>query len=80
MFHALALLAVAALAAQHPGLHGVSAAGWGFTGGIVFFCGSLYWLGVSASRNLVFLTPIGGLLFLLGWAGLIWTAITLLRR
>lgn len=80
MYHALALLAVAGLAAQDRGHPGVALAGWGFLGGIVFFCGSLYWLGASASRSLVFLTPFGGLLFLAGWAGLIWTAKKSLRR
>ena len=45
--------------------------------GIVLFSGSLYVLAISSSasiRSIVGpLTPIGGLLFILGWATLIWS-------
>lgn len=42
-------------------------AGWCFVAGTVLFCGSLY------LRKLFVLTPIGGVLFLLGWAKMIFS-------
>ena len=37
---------------------------WGFIGGILLFSGSLYLLALTGWRLLVWLTPIGGVLFL----------------
>lgn len=78
MFHALALLAVAWLASLHGqgGHAAVTLAGWAFLAGIVLFSGSLYFLGLTESRALVMITPIGGLAFLLGWAALFWAALS----
>ena len=42
-----------------------------FTLAIFLFSGSLYLYTASAYHPLVFLTPIGGLLFILGWLNLI---------
>ena len=44
---------------------------WGFLGGIVFFSGSLYLLAVTGLFWLGAITPIGGVLFLIGWGCLI---------
>jgi len=44
---------------------------WSFLTGILFFSGSLYLLAVTNVRWLGAVTPIGGILFLLGWAWLI---------
>lgn len=44
---------------------------WSFLAGIVIFSGSLYLLAVTDVLWLGAITPIGGLAFLLGWAGLI---------
>ena len=44
---------------------------WGFSTGILFFSGSLYLMALTDWRWLAWLTPIGGLLFLWGWLGLI---------
>jgi uncharacterized membrane protein YgdD (TMEM256/DUF423 family) len=65
-YHALALLLLAALADKLPE-RAVTASGWCFLGGIVLFSGSLYALGLSGVRKLGAITPLGGLLFLLGW-------------
>ena len=70
MYHALALLAVAWLADRGIAPGAVSASGWAFVVGRVLFSGSLYVLGLTGSRALVWLTPLGGLGFLAGWAGL----------
>ncbi len=70
MYHALALLAVAWLADRGIAPRAVSASGWAFVVGTVLFSGSLYVLGLTGSRALVWLTPLGGLGFLAGWGGL----------
>src|SRR5690349_24356696 len=67
MYHALALLLVAAAAARFGGWM-VTAAGWLFTVGIVLFSGSLYALALTGVTTLGAITPIGGLAFLIGWA------------
>ena len=91
MFHALALLAVAWLASLGGApastlaastltastLTAISAAGWAFVLGIVLFSGSLYYYGLTESRALVMLTPLGGLAFLAGWVRLAWAPISL---
>ncbi|MBO6543482.1 MAG: DUF423 domain-containing protein [Alphaproteobacteria bacterium] len=66
MHHALALLAVGWLAAQAPSPL-VTMAGWAFALGILLFSGSLYHLGLTGSRSLVLVTPMGGTAFLIGW-------------
>lgn len=48
-----------------------------FTIGIVFFSGSLYALSLSGIRILGAITPIGGVLFLAGWANLCYTGLKL---
>ena len=42
-------------------------AAWSFAAGIVIFCGSLYVLCLSGITILGAITPIGGVLFILGW-------------
>ncbi len=69
MYHALALLAVGWAAHQYPQAS-FHIAGWLFTAGIVLFSGSLYALALSGVRWLGAITPLGGVLFLAGWATL----------
>jgi uncharacterized membrane protein YgdD (TMEM256/DUF423 family) len=64
LFHALALLGVAAHPSQ-PKL-----AGWMFVVGIVLFSGSLYTMTLTGHRWLGAITPIGGLAFVAGWVAL----------
>ncbi len=73
MYHALAIVLCAAIAG---GMVGARLSGWLFTGGIVLFSGSLYALALSDVKVLGAITPVGGLLFLAGWA---WLAISALR-
>ncbi len=42
--------------------------------GIVLFCGSLYGLSLGGPRWLGPITPLGGLAFIVGWAGFAWSA------
>jgi uncharacterized membrane protein YgdD (TMEM256/DUF423 family) len=60
VYHALALLLLASL-------RGPSKAGWCFTAGIALFSGSLYILALTGVRKWGAVTPIGGVLFLIGW-------------
>lgn len=70
MYHALALLGVAALAAQRPS-RAAHVAGWCFVLGCLLFSGSLYILTLTGVTRWGAVTPIGGVFFLLGWAMLI---------
>jgi len=63
--HALMLF----ILAERPRLPRV--AWWSFLGGIVFFSGSLYLLAVTNIHWLGAITPVGGVLFLIGWGNLI---------
>ena len=74
MYHALALVAVAAI---EPRLGGylVVTAGWAFAVGIVLFSGSLYALALTGTTTLGIVTPFGGLAFLVGWTALAIAAI-----
>ena len=67
MYHALALILVAAIMGRMSGWL-IQTAGWCFVAGIVFFSGSLYLLAITGVTILGAITPIGGLLFLIGWA------------
>jgi uncharacterized membrane protein YgdD (TMEM256/DUF423 family) len=69
MYHALALLAVAWIAARWPGA-AVRVAGWSFVAGTVLFSGSLYALALTGERGFGAVTPLGGVAFLVGWASL----------
>ena len=75
MVHALALCVVAWRADAAPTQTSIKLAGWSFLTGIILFCGSLYVLGVTGSRAFVWLTPMGGIGFLAGWAALCWSAV-----
>lgn len=67
MYHALALLAVAAAPAGQSS-RAVRAAGWLFVMGTIFFSGSLYLLALTGMRWWGAVTPLGGVCFLAGWA------------
>lgn len=65
MYHALGLLLVGQLQARDAGMRWV---GWCFVAGTVLFSGSLYGLALTGLRFFGPITPIGGVLFMLGWA------------
>jgi len=69
MYHGLALLAVGLLSTMKP-KRSLQIAGWSFVGGVVLFSGSLYVLTLTGNTKLGMITPIGGLLFLVGWVAL----------
>ena len=65
LIHAVALLAVALGADRLARPRAVAAL---FTAGIALFSGSLYALSITGARALGMITPLGGLLFMAGWA------------
>jgi uncharacterized membrane protein YgdD (TMEM256/DUF423 family) len=72
LVHALASFACAALI--QAGARRARFAPALFLGGTLLFSGSLFALALGAPRWTGALTPMGGLLFLSGWAVLIWAA------
>lgn len=71
MYHALAVLVVGLAVASgrmEAGRTPLLAAGWCFVAGTVVFSGCLAVLAVSGLRILGAVVPIGGVLFLVGWA------------
>src|SRR3989442_10233492 len=63
--HAIALFVLALYGTANRG------AWWLLFAGIIIFSGSLYAMGLTSVRWLGAITPIGGLCFLAGWAGLV---------
>jgi uncharacterized membrane protein YgdD (TMEM256/DUF423 family) len=72
--HALAIGLCALFASRAVG-GANTAAGFLFAGGIVVFSGSLYAMTLTGVRWLGAVTPLGGLLFLAGWAAFAWAAL-----
>jgi len=66
MFHTMAILLVGLIEKIQPDIQ-LSVVGWVFILGIIFFSGSLYILSVSNIKLLGMITPIGGVLFIIGW-------------
>ncbi|HWZ93977.1 MAG TPA: DUF423 domain-containing protein [Opitutaceae bacterium] len=66
LVHAVAVFAIAvALPAPRPWL---TRAAMSWTVGVLLFSGSLYTFALGGPHWLVFVTPFGGLAFLLGWS------------
>jgi uncharacterized membrane protein YgdD (TMEM256/DUF423 family) len=77
--HALALLGVALWMRQNATpMRQLDLAAWAWVIGIVLFSGSLYaytlTYTLSGMRFFAFITPLGGVFFILGWASLFWAA------
>jgi uncharacterized membrane protein YgdD (TMEM256/DUF423 family) len=68
MYHTFAVLIVAAAIGRLGDAHLLVLSGWFFVAGILLFSGSLYALALSGVGILGAVTPVGGLLFLIGWA------------
>jgi uncharacterized membrane protein YgdD (TMEM256/DUF423 family) len=68
MYHAFAVLFVAAAIGHMGSARLLVISGWCFVLGVVLFSGSLYALTLSGIGTLGAITPLGGLLFLIGWA------------
>lgn len=74
-YHLVHALAIGLSAVRPSPMHGGSpVAPWLFLGGIVLFSGSLYVMTLTGMRKLGAVTPLGGILFLSGWAALAFNA------
>lgn len=65
-YHTLALLMVGLLRQQSESTH-LQWAGRAFVAGILLFSGSLYLLALTGVKALGMVTPLGGVLFMIGW-------------
>lgn len=74
LWHALATIA-AGIAAARWESGAAAAAGWCFIAGTVVFSGSLYALALTDRAKLGAITPVGGVLLLVGWAFLVVAAV-----
>ncbi|RUM82130.1 MAG: DUF423 domain-containing protein [Candidatus Thioglobus sp.] len=70
MYHTL-LIAILAVYYQYKPLKAIQQSTWIFVFGIVLFSGSLYLYTFTKIHTLVFITPIGGMLLILGWLSLV---------
>jgi uncharacterized membrane protein YgdD (TMEM256/DUF423 family) len=70
MYCALAIVAVGLLAMAGRTGAASTVSGWSLLIGSTIFSGSLYLLGVTGLKWLGAVTPIGGVLILVGWAAL----------
>ena len=76
-YHGLALLVVAVaigLLGTSEKVKSMKRVGYCFQAGIIFFSGSLYILSIFGIPKMGMITPIGGVLFLVGWFLLAWQA------
>ncbi|MGX0090557.1 uncharacterized membrane protein YgdD (TMEM256/DUF423 family) [Staphylococcus epidermidis] len=69
MYHGLGLLVIGLISGTTS--MNVNWVGWLLFFGIVFFSGSLYFLALTQVRILGAITPIGGVLFIIGWLVLV---------
>ncbi|HET7098129.1 MAG TPA: DUF423 domain-containing protein [Casimicrobiaceae bacterium] len=74
-WHGLALFGVGLLMRTTPAHRGLAVAGWLFIAGIALFSGSLYLLAATGVTTFGFITPVGGVAFLAGWAMLGWAVL-----
>jgi uncharacterized membrane protein YgdD (TMEM256/DUF423 family) len=74
-YHTLALLAFGLLMSKVPG-SALMTASLLLLIGVVLFSGSLYLLSLTSLRFVVFITPLGGLVMLAGWAAAAYAIIT----
>lgn len=72
-YHAIGLLILGILLKVVPQF-AIKTPFWLIQIGIIFFCGSLYIMALGMPRILGAITPIGGLLMILGWFALAWQA------
>lgn len=67
LFHSMGLLVIALLYHRAPS-RALGVAGWCMVGGILLFSGSLYAMAIGPVEGIGWVTPIGGTIWLIGWA------------
>ncbi len=76
IFHSLAII-FTVLIGQFLNSSQFNICGWIFLSGIMIFSGSLYLLSITDIKWLGAITPIGGMLFIVGWAVLFYLVLKL---
>lgn len=79
MYHAFTLC-VTAILVERSERRFAKISGFAFIIGIILFCGSLYLMALSGVRALGFITPFGGVSFLLGWLFLFLSALKIKKE
>lgn len=74
-YHVIALLLVSLVAQKGLPSPWLNASSWGFTVGLILFCGSLYGIALGGPKWLGPITPLGGLSFMVGWLCLAYHAL-----
>ena len=74
-YHALGLILIGLLYQQNKNKL-TARAGWLMLCGIILFSGSLYILGLSGTKWLGMITPVGGVCFLIAWTTLAFSYLT----
>ena len=74
MYHSMALIAIGLLSLRVDNLS-IKISGAAFILGILAFSGSLYAYVFTQNRTFAMITPIGGLLFAIGWLLMAWAVI-----
>ncbi len=82
-YHSLAIILLSIVPSVSAGMK--KTVFWLFIGGIILFSGSIYLLSLNEilsfdAAKIGFVTPLGGLLFILGWAVLAYGLITLKKQ
>ena len=67
IFHSVGLLAIA-LTHAHTPTQGLRIGGWCMLLGILLFSGSLYTMAIGSVEGIGWITPVGGITWLIGWA------------
>lgn len=80
LVHALAVGLVAMVALSGASGPWARRAGICFVGGVIVFSGSLYLLSMTGTGWLGAITPLGGVLLLLGWLGMLMAGLQAYRR
>jgi uncharacterized membrane protein YgdD (TMEM256/DUF423 family) len=76
-YHAFALLFIGLLMGGNTPNSKFKSAALFMILGTILFCGSLYALAFDSARSIAFITPIGGVFFMLGW---IWLGMEVWKR
>jgi len=71
MYHAFGMI-LAGMATRLFGDPRLANAGWIFAVGMVMFCGSLYGIALAGQKWMGPITPLGGVMFIIGWGLLGW--------
>lgn len=74
-YHTLALALIGLILLVRPNWKSLQFSAWNMIGGIIIFSGSLYILSLTGITWWGAVTPIGGVLFILGWLGLFYAAL-----